>query len=95
MFDRSLPIILLSAVLTAWAGAQTNGASDRRIVVSVEAGKTGTPFHPTCVPSSTSTSTTWVNRSVWAEIAGIINSDYVVNSETAAPGPVRGRQPNG
>jgi len=68
MVDRSLPINLLTAVLTAWARAQTHGASDRRIVVSVEAGKTGTPFHPTCVASSTSPSTTRVSRSVWAEM---------------------------
>jgi alpha-N-arabinofuranosidase len=98
MSKKPLPLVLLAAVLTAGAGAQTSSAPEERIVVSVDAGKTRAPISPYLYGQFIEHIGDLVNRSVWAEMLDDRKFYNPVNSETAAPdpaqGPIRGRRPN-
>jgi len=98
MSRKSLPLIVLAAVLTSGAGAQTSSAPQERIAVKVDAGKTRAPISPYLYGQFIEHIGDLVNRSVWAEMLDDRKFYYDVNSETPAPnpapGPFRGRRPN-
>jgi len=98
MSDKSLPLFLLTALAAAGTGAQTSGAPEQRIAVTVDAGKTRAPISPYLYGQFIEHIGDLVNRSVWAEMLDDRKFYYAISSETAAPspapGPFRGRQPN-
>lgn len=96
---RSLTLILLTVPVAAGTGAQTGGAPEGRIAVTVDAGKTRAPISPYLYGQFIEHIGDLVNRSVWAEMLDDRKFYYDVKSETAAPsptppGPFRGRRPN-
>ena len=100
MSNRSLPLVLLAAAWTASTGAQTGGAPEKRISVTVDVAKTRPPISPYIYGQFIEHIGDLVNRSVWAEMIDDRKFYYPVNSdpEPAAPGasqgPPRGRRPN-
>ncbi len=97
MSRKSPPVVLLAAVLTASAFAQTSGTPQRHIVVSVDAGKTRDRISPYLYGQFIEHIGDLVNRSVWAEMLDDRKFYYPINSENPAPpaqGPQRGRRQN-
>ena len=100
MSRKSLPVVLLAAVLTASAGAQTSSAPGTHIAVTIEAGKTRAPISPYLYGQFIEHIGDLVNRSVWAEMIDDRKFYHRITSEPpAAPanppqGPPRGRRPN-
>jgi alpha-N-arabinofuranosidase len=93
MSSKSFPVVILAAVLTAPAGAQT------RIEAIIDAGKTRAPISPYLYGQFIEHIGDLVNRSVWAEMIDDRKFYYAINSENPAPpaptqGPPRGRRPN-
>jgi alpha-N-arabinofuranosidase len=79
-------------------GAQTGGALEGRIAVSVNARKTRAPISPYLYGQFIEHIGDLVNRSVWVEMLDDRKFYYAVSSEAApsnpTPGPFRRRQPN-
>ena len=99
MSRKSLPLVLLAAVLTTSTGAQTGGAPEKRIIATIDASKTGAPISPYLYGQFIEHIADLVNRSVWAEMLDDRKFYYPVTSQPAAPetppqGPMRGRRPN-
>jgi alpha-N-arabinofuranosidase len=95
---KSLPAVLLIAVLTAPAGAQTGSTAGARITVTIDAGKTRAPISPYLYGQFIEHIGDLVNRSVWAEMIDDRKFYFAINADPAAPaqqqGPARGRTPN-
>ncbi len=99
MSRRLLRPFLLTALMTAGSGAQTPGAPEQRISVTVDAGKGRAQMSPYLYGQFIEHIGDLVNRSVWAEMLDDRKFYYDVNSEPAPPsatppGPFRGRRPN-
>jgi alpha-N-arabinofuranosidase len=98
MLKGSLPLVLLAALVPAGAGAQTSGAPEQRIAITINAGKTRAPISPYVYGQFIEHISDLVNRSVWAEILDDRKFYYAVTSESPAPEPQRRafrmRQPN-
>ena len=99
MSRKSLPLVLLAAVLTTSTGAQTGGAPEKRIIATIDASRTGAPISPYLYGQFIEHIADLVNRSVWAEMLDDRKFYYPVTSQPAAPetppqGPMRGRRPN-
>jgi len=99
MSRRLLRPFLLTALVTAGSGAQTPGAPEQRIAVTVDAGKTRAPISPYLYGQFIEHIGDLVNRSVWAEMLDDRKFYYAINSEPAPPsatppGPFRTRKPN-
>src|ERR1041384_2706482 len=99
--SRKLQVVLLAAVLTASAGAQTSTVPGKHIAVTVDAAKTGAPISPYLYGQFIEHIGDLVNRSVWAEMLDDRKFYYPISSEPSAPtasatqpGPFRGRKPN-
>jgi alpha-N-arabinofuranosidase len=95
-----LPLVLLAAVLTAWAGAQVSTAPEKRIATTVDASKARAPISPYLYGQFIEHIGDLVNRSVWAEMLDDRKFYYRISLETAAApspgpgGPMRGRRTN-
>ena len=99
MSRKSQLVVLLAAVLSAAASAQTSAAPQNRIVAGIDAGRTRERISPYLYGQFIEHIGDLVNRSVWAEMLDDRKFYYPVNSQTPAPppaaqGPMRGRQPN-
>ena len=99
MSRKSRPVVILAAVLTASAGAQTSVTPTHRIVVNVDGGKTHDSISPYLYGQFIEHIGDLVNRSVWAEMLDDRKFYHPINSENPAPqapaqGPMRGRRPN-
>jgi len=98
MSRNPLPLVLLTAIVTAGTGAQTSSAPEKRIAVSVDAAKLRAPISPYLYGQFIEHIGDLVNRSVWAEMLDDRKFYYAVNSENPesgpARGPMRGRRPN-
>jgi alpha-N-arabinofuranosidase len=87
----------LPCVAVALAGAacaQTSGAPEKRIAVTVDAAKTASPVSPYLYGQFIEHIGDTVNRSLWAEMIDDRKFYYTVDSKTAAPPPSRGRRAN-
>ena len=96
---KSRCAVLLAAVLTASAGAQTGSTPQRRIVASVDGARTRDRISPYLYGQFIEHIGDLVNRSVWAEMLDDRKFYYSVNAQTPATppppqGPMRGRRPN-
>src|ERR1022692_2844418 len=88
---------ILPCVAVALAGAacaQTSGAPEKRIAVTVDAAKTASPVSPYLYGQFIEHIGDTANRSVWAEMIDDRKFYYTVDSKTAAPPASRGRRPN-
>ncbi len=98
MSKESLPLVLLAVLVPVGTGAQTGGALEERIAVSVNARKTRAPISPYLYGQFIEHIGDLVNRSVWAEMLDDRKFYYAVSSEAAPSnptlGPFRRRQPN-
>jgi alpha-N-arabinofuranosidase len=84
----------LAVALAGAACAQTPGAPEKRIAVTVDAAKTAPPISPYLYGQFIEHIGDLVNRSIWAEMIDDRKFYYPVDSKTAAPPPSRGRRPN-
>jgi hypothetical protein len=89
MSSKSLPVLILAAVLAVPAGAEP------RIEATIDVGKTRAPISPYIYGQFMEHIGDLVNRSVWAEMVDDRKFYYAINSETPAPpaptqGPPRG-----
>ncbi len=84
----------ISWLALALAAAQTPGAPEKRISVTVDAATTSAPVSPYLYGQFIEHIGDTVNRSVWAEMIDDRKFYYTVDSKTAAPPPSRGRRPN-
>ena len=99
MSKKSLPLVLLAALMPAGAGAQTSSAPEQRIAVTVDASQTRAAISPYLYGQFIEHIGDLVNRSVWAEMLDDRKFYHAVTSESAAPeppspGPFRFRRPN-
>src|ERR1700690_3043203 len=99
MSKRLLRPFLLIALVTAGSGAQTPGAPEQRIAVTVGAGKGRAPISPYLYGQFIEHIGDLINRSVWAEMLDDRKFYYDANSEppppnATPPGPFRSRRPN-
>ena len=98
-YMKHMPPLLLAAILTTSVSAQTANAPEKRIAVTVDAGKTRAPISPYLYGQFIEHIGDLVNRSVWAEMLDDRKFYYDINSDAAPqvqsrPGPLRRRQPN-
>ena len=91
--------IVVAAVATFAAPAQSSSAGPQKIVATVEAGKTGAPISPYIYGQFIEHIGDLVNRSIWAEMIDdrkfynpIVSKP--VEQRPAAGGPMRGRRSN-
>jgi alpha-N-arabinofuranosidase len=89
---RSSCIVALA--LAATAAAQAPGVSEKRIAVTVDAAKTGTPISPYLYGQFIEHIGDLVNRSLWAEMIDDRKFYHAIDSKAPAPAPVRGRRAN-
>ena len=86
--------LCLAVALAGAACAQTSGAPEKRIAVTVDAAKTAQPVSPYLYGQFIEHIGDTVNRSLWAEMIDDRKFYYSVDSKTAAPPPSRGRRAN-
>ena len=75
----------LALILAAGAVAQTPGAAEKRIAVTVDAAKTGAPISPYLYGQFIEHIGDTVNRSLWAEMIDDRKFYYTIDSKTPAP----------
>ena len=79
MSKKLLPLVLFAA-LRRLAGAQTSGAPEKHIAVTVDAGKTRAPISPYLYGQFIEHIGDLVNRSVWAEMLDDRKFYYAITS---------------
>ncbi|HKV38412.1 MAG TPA: alpha-N-arabinofuranosidase, partial [Blastocatellia bacterium] len=95
---KSLLALLLTAILSAPAAAQSSSGSGARLTVTIDANERRAPISPYLYGQFIEHIGDLVNRSVWAEMLDDRKFYYDINSKPAPPspaqGPIRGRRPN-